>query len=189
MRLDEFSGAPKLRTLYVKRPLLNGEQFRAWAKSQGFTSTLPAADLHVTIAYSKEPVDWRKVKPHEDKLVVEGGERRIEVLGKDAITLVFAEPRLHARWAELIDDAGCSWDYPGYKPHVTISYEGKGIKPSKLDPYTGPLVFGPEILNEVDENWSDDVVEDPLTDVETRSLAEAMRAMLGSLRAPLGGNL
>ena len=46
------------RPLYVYRPLLNASELIDWARSQGFTSTLPAEDLHVTQAYSRRPVNW-----------------------------------------------------------------------------------------------------------------------------------
>ena len=49
------------RTLYVSRKLLNAKAVIAWAKSQGFETTLPAADMHVTIAFSQTPVDWMAV--------------------------------------------------------------------------------------------------------------------------------
>ena len=49
------------RTLYVSRRVLNAGAIIDWAKDQGFETTLPAEDLHVTIAYSRTPVDWMKV--------------------------------------------------------------------------------------------------------------------------------
>lgn len=51
--------APK--TLYVSRPLVNAEAFISWAKGAGFTSTLAAGDLHVTIAFSRTPVNWLSI--------------------------------------------------------------------------------------------------------------------------------
>lgn len=44
--------------LYVCRPVVNADQIIAWAKAQGFETALPAEDMHVTICFSKQPVDW-----------------------------------------------------------------------------------------------------------------------------------
>src|SRR5690606_28146793 len=49
------------RPLYVHRKVKNAAEIIAWAKSQGFATTLPAEDMHVTIAFSRAPVDWMKV--------------------------------------------------------------------------------------------------------------------------------
>ena len=49
------------RTLYVSRKLVNATEFMAWAKSQGFETTVPADELHVTVLYSRQPVDWMKM--------------------------------------------------------------------------------------------------------------------------------
>src|SRR5690606_23905063 len=46
------------RTLYVSRKVTNAAAIIRWAKSQGFETTLPASDLHCTIAFSRTPVDW-----------------------------------------------------------------------------------------------------------------------------------
>lgn len=113
------------RTLYVSRKLLNGAEFIAWAKSQGFETTLDAADLHVTIAFSREPVDWMKVGEawggdRDGKLTVNpGGARLVEPLGdKGAVVLLFNSADL--AWRHMaIREAGASWDWPEYQPHVT----------------------------------------------------------------------
>ncbi|CAN5268322.1 hypothetical protein BH10PSE13_BH10PSE13_23730 [soil metagenome] len=46
------------RPLYVYRKLINAADLLDWAREKGFTSTLPADDLHVTVTYSKTPVNW-----------------------------------------------------------------------------------------------------------------------------------
>jgi hypothetical protein len=41
---------------------------------------------------------------------------------------------------------GASHDFDEYQPHVTITYEGSDLDLSKVEPYRGELVFGPEIF-------------------------------------------
>jgi hypothetical protein len=50
-------------------------------------------------------------------------------------------------------ERGASWDYEEYQPHVTITYNGGGIDLHAIEPYRGRLVFGPEIFEEINENW------------------------------------
>lgn len=152
----ESKAAP--RTLYVSRKLLNGAEFLAWARGQGFTKTLAASDLHVTIAFSRAKLDWMKVGDAwgnaDGKLTVApGGARLVEPLGdKGAVVLLFNSAEL--AWRHMaIREAGASWDYPEYQPHVSITYDGADVDLSNVEPYRGKLEFGPEIFAELDDNW------------------------------------
>lgn len=157
--IDTKDAAP--RTLYVQRKLLNAAEFIAWAKSQGFETTTPADDLHVTVAFSRRPVDWMMVgetwsNGEDGKLTIApGGARLVEPLGdKGAVVLLFNSSELSWRHEAIKRDADASWDFPSYQPHVTITYAGGELDLSKVEPYRGKLVFGPELFSEVDEGWS-----------------------------------
>jgi hypothetical protein len=141
----ETSGAPVAAApMYASRPVTNAADIMAWAASQGFTSTLPADDLHVTVAYSRDAVDGASIPALGDTLTVSGGKRTVEPLGDEgAIVLKFTSPEMQARWKQY-REAGASWDYESYTPHVTITYDGKGVDLSKVQPYTGPINLGPE---------------------------------------------
>jgi len=154
--VDEEPGAP--RTLYVNRPLLNAGDLIEWAHENGIAKTLPAEDIHVTVAFSKEPVVWGDVGNASTKVTVgRTRERGMECLGdKGAVVLRFESAALTRRWQQIVD-AGGSWDWPGYKPHVTLTYAVGDIDLDKIEPYTGLLEFGPEIFAEVDEDWADKV--------------------------------
>lgn len=149
------------RTLYVQRKLLNAAEFIAWAKEQGFETTTPAGDIHVTIAFSRKPVDWMKAGENwnSDKngnlTVQPGGARLVEKLGdKGAVVLLFNSSELTWRHEGIRREAGASWDFPDYQPHVTITYAGGDLDLSKVEPYRGKLQFGPEIFEELDDDWS-----------------------------------
>lgn len=149
------------RTLYVSRNVLNADQIVKWAKAQGFKSTLEPADMHVTIAFSRAPIDWMKVgndwySDDDGNLAVKpGGPRAVEALGdKGAVVLMFSDNRLSYRHRDIID-SGASWDWEGFQPHVTITY-GLGIDGLNLDtvePYRGAIMLGPEVFAEVVEDW------------------------------------
>ena len=138
------------RTLYVRRDVLNGEEIVKWAKAQGFETTLPADDMHVTIAFSRAPLDWMKIsEPWQDKIeLAEGGPRVMDKFS-EANVLLFRSGELEWRH-QSIRDAGASWDHAEYQPHITISY---GLTPEKIEPYRGKIVLGPEIFEEVKDDW------------------------------------
>ena len=153
------------RTLYVSRKLVNAAEVIAWAKGQGFGTTVPADDLHVTITNSKSPVDWMKMgenwsSDRNGNLTVEpGGARLVEPLGdKGAVVLLFSSSHLSWRHQSMIE-AGASHDFPDYQPHVTITYEGAGVDLAQVEPYRGKLVFGPEIFAELEDGWSSRLTE------------------------------
>ena len=151
-RMAANDAAP--RTLYVQRKVLNAPAIIAWAKSQGFETTLEPDDLHVTIVYSRTPVDWMAVgESWSPKLEIgAGGPRLMEQFG-DATVLLFTASDLKWRH-EAAKEAGASWDHEEFQPHITISYGFRGDL-SKVEPYQGPIVLGPELFAEVKEDWAE----------------------------------
>jgi hypothetical protein len=146
-------------TLYVNRPLLNGDEVRAWAAEQGLESALPADEMHVTIAFSKKEVDWDEFEMQTDELRVEGGDREVHqfparLTDNGATVLLFSSDDLQKRWAEFKAD-GASWDFPEYRPHITITYAATPEQAQAMEPYTGPLVFGPEEFAEIRQDLAD----------------------------------
>lgn len=147
------------RTLYIQRKVLNPQDIIKWAKSQGFKTTLEPSDLHVTVCFSRQPVDWLKMPlAYEDEIKVVGGPRLMERLGADAVVLLFNAPSLQWRHREL-KEAGASWDHPEYQPHITISYNTEGMEIEKIEPYQGLIRLGPEVWEEVNEDFKSEVKE------------------------------
>ncbi len=193
LRAEIMKAKPK--TLYVYRPVENAEDIIAWAKSQGFGSTLAAADLHCTVAFSKTALNWAKLgddynapDPTPDRPIrydvtwseegqtrrkIEGGAREVKAIGdKGAVVLAFQSPALTERWAQFLR-IGASWDYAGYTPHLTLAYKGGDVDLSKVEPYKGPIVLGQEDWNEIKDGAGENVPE-----VET---GNAVKKALSSL--------
>ncbi len=167
---EEEGGTTKLqdaaaRTLYVSRKVLNAGAIIDWAKAQGFETTLPAEDLHVTVAYSKTPVDWMAVaqawtnKPNGNLTSSAGGPRMVEQFGEGAIVLLFNNTELTWRHQDILD-AGASWDWPDYQPHITFTYQPGSVDLDQVEPYRGVIELGPEIFEEITPSWSDDLNEE-----------------------------
>lgn len=156
---DPLATDAKPRPLYVRRQVLNAAEFVRWAKAQGFKSVTEPDDLHVTVMYSRQPVDWLEMgdtwsSERDGQLIVPpGGPRVVEPLGdKGAVVLTFASADLTYRNARM-RELGASWDYPNYQPHVTITYDGGDVDLEAVEPFRGKLVLGPEIFEELTDNW------------------------------------
>jgi len=148
------------KTLYIHRPLLNAAEFLDWAKAQGFSQTLQPGDLHVTQAFSREPLDWDMTGAAPAKVTVSHGMREVAALGdKGAVVLKFSSLQLQNRFQQL-ENAGASWDHPGYVPHITITYQGGGMNLDDVEPFDGVLEFGPEVYSEVVEDWEKKIKEE-----------------------------
>lgn len=136
--------------LYVYRSVKNAKDILDWAKSQGISSTLDVADLHTTIIYSKQPIDWFTLGEawQSELKISEGGPRTVEKFG-DALVLRFACSELKWRNSEA-SEKGASYDFDEYKPHITLSYSFDGDVDA-IEPYQGEIVLGPEMFEEIDE--------------------------------------
>lgn len=148
-----------VRPLYISRQVKNAQDIIDWAKGQGFGKTLTPSDIHVTVAYSSQPVDWSRIRAEKGELRVSGGSRRVAPLGdKGAVVLFFDSLNLTQRWGALVN-MGASWDFERYQPHITITYDGSDVDVGEVIPYEGEIVFGDEEMAEIVEDYVDGVVE------------------------------
>ncbi len=158
-RMRQAANDATPRTLYVSRKVVNAAELIAWAKGQGFKTTLPADDLHVAITFSRTPVDWMEMGSawDEEMKIPRGGARLMERFG-EARVLLFSSNMLRWRHDEMVD-RGASWDHPQYQPHITISYDEGSPELADVEPYQGEIVLGPEVFKEVFEDWKAGVSE------------------------------
>lgn len=153
------------RTLYVNRRLKNGDDLAAWAKENGFSTTLEPSDMHVTIAFSRTPVDWGGAQGAAPEIIAKDGSRTLERLGDgDALVLRFDSSEIENRW-QAFRDIGASWDWDEYKPHVTLTYDGADINIKAIEPFAGDLIFGPESFEELQEDWKETISEKSMQNV------------------------
>jgi hypothetical protein len=144
--------------LYVCRHVINANDIILWFKGQGFGAMLRPEDMHVTICYSRQPVDWTGFDPAPSALMI-GGEhpRSIEALGKGpAVVMKFNADVLQARHAHM-RSRGATSDYPDYQPHITLSYKLNNRDLSQYEPFPFPLALGPEVYEDI--NTERDFIE------------------------------
>ena len=111
-------------TLFLFRPLINAAEIRGYAQTLGFEDSQIKNSLHVTLAFSKTPVDWDNPvffsRSTEDTFT--GGALSLKRLEGDAsaVVLTFIARPLSQRWGELVL-AGASWDFDNFVPHITLA--------------------------------------------------------------------
>ncbi len=151
LRIRDAGGAAPL---YVSRTLdaTCAAKITEWARRCGFSDLIAPDQMHVTVAYSRAPVDWFRFPSwyaSDDFVVPAGGPRRIETFDGGVSVLRFASPALSARWEEF-QQGGCSWDYPSYAPHITFAKRLGAADPARLKAFAGELRFGPEEFGPLD---------------------------------------
>jgi hypothetical protein len=124
--------------------------------------------MHVTILYSKQPVDWLKIgsddfgygSDKDGKLIIKaGGPRVMEKFGK-AIVLGFSSSDLTYRHMSAMNKCepdGIEWKHDDYTPHITITYQGADFDIMHLAAYQGEIELGPEIFEEIDSGFDNEV--------------------------------
>lgn len=147
------------RSLYVSRKVMNPQELLKWARAAGIPNLQAAGELHVTVVFSRQEVDWLKIPADWNSAadgrlrIPPGGARVIERLGPEAVVLSFASDMLTWRHEAMLS-AGATSDYEGYTPHVTLSWDvPQDFDLSAVQPYTGRIVLGPEIFKQVVEDW------------------------------------
>lgn len=151
------------RSLYVRRDVKNAAEIVKWYKDQGVPDVYTADQMHVTIVYSKRPVDWMKAgQAWDGKLEIpEGGPRLMEKFGPqgDVLVLLFASNELQWRHGHILDIGGSS-DHDEYQPHISISLRADEVDLINVKPWQGPILLGPEIFEEIDDSgdWREKVI-------------------------------
>lgn len=164
------------RPTYVHRKVLNGADIHAWAVKAGFKDVVPADKMHVTVAYSKQPVDRRRIKLDESEHDVPADGRKLDRFDGDKATVLRMESEhLRGRFKHMLD-AGASWDFrhtrPQYKPHVTVSYNpDQQVDHKSVEPYKGPIKLGPEVAEDLKTGWSSTLAKAHIK-AHTRRLAD-----------------
>ena len=152
LQMQQAANDAAPRSLYVRRDVVNVAEIRKWAEAQGIPDLVP--DLHVTVVHSHAPIDWIKAgnvgEWNQDKngriTIPEGGPRVVEPLGGMSAVLMFASSLLSWRHEEIMR-IGASHVFADYQPHISLTKSPVDL--SKIEPYRGKIVLGPEIFEEL----------------------------------------
>jgi hypothetical protein len=152
------------KSIYISRPVVNTQEIEMWMRQQGFTSCLHGSSMHVTVAFDHRLHDWDALPLDTNPYIEvrEPDERSISIFKGAATVLEFYSQELIARWGELVQ-SGLVWRWPDYRPHITLTYNTPlGFRPSRVMPFPGVIVLGPEEPVEVTSKWANSLEEHPL---------------------------
>lgn len=131
--------------IYIQRPVTYAASLMLaqYAMNVGIKNIV--YDMHVTLAYSRDPVDWdhNTFQMDPTPLTISGGSRLLTKFDGGAVVLEVESRALSDRWAQFVM-AGASWDYPDYRPHITLGYD-ETFNPEGVKPLIAEIPFDAEI--------------------------------------------
>lgn len=128
------------------------EKILKFIEDNNIPNGLSAEDLHTTVIYSTKPA---KVELYDVKNVV-GTFVRFSKFGEDKNVLVMevaCKPleKLHDYYMEKYP---LSWNWPEYKPHITLSYDASTVDETKLIwPADSIIIFCAQYQEPLDLEW------------------------------------
>ena len=150
----------KIIGTYVSVKVKNSKEVYDWFKKQGI-EVLNSDDLHSTISYSRKEFER---EPNTDEIIISKDNLiGIEQLGDEgAYVLKFNSDELTKRFNECME-AGATYDYDTYIPHMTITYNGKGVYFEKVNIPDFDIILNNETVEPLDLEWKDKLNTDAKT--------------------------
>lgn len=159
-------------------------ELNLWARQCGIPEKYleDRAEYHITTVYSKEPFSgYRPLQLHKPKTVGKG-KRKVERFG-EAVVVTFSSPTLHKQW-EQARAKGASWDFPSYRPHITIAKEvPPKFKVEKIPPYTGVIEIVSEKVEPLDESKGDDGDKEEKEESMLLKAAQRLKTLAAAIEA------
>jgi hypothetical protein len=138
-----------LKPIQIGRDVVNWQQLTASLAQVTKTPVEDPRDLHVTLMWSRTPVDWDLpvFQPRQESLVLpRDGYWLSWFEGLNLCVLEFENEKLSKRRAE-IEAGGAQSDFVGFRPHLSIGRTGR------IGPYRGVdvkfphhIILGPEFV-------------------------------------------
>ncbi|KPD10630.1 hypothetical protein [Phaeobacter sp. 11ANDIMAR09] len=141
---------------YVSRPLLNGQELVNWANGLGLEDVIAPEKMHVTVLYSKTPVDISVIPLARDAISLRLHNARPFRISS-ALGLPIEHPKIdetHKRYLAI----GATHDYANgvFRPHITLRYDAseKDLDVfSTTRGFTGSLELGAEQIEPLRSGW------------------------------------
>ena len=133
-----------------------------YIKENKIPEGLRANKMHTTLLYSKKHLpDYEPTGKLEKNWVgkfsgFEIFESSSDIGGEttNCLVLRFTCPELSARHKKLMKEHDAQYDFPVYKPHLTLSYSVKELDPSKLPKFDKDLVITEEYGEDLQDDWT-----------------------------------
>lgn len=135
---------PETRGIYAACRLTGESEYQLtkWMARIGIPNPVTRDNLHITTVYSRKPFEY---KP-QGRLYSSEPARCASYDKFDngqALVMKLTSQFLHDRFNAAME-AGATYDYPVYIPHLTLSYTASGFDVRSLPPYNDKLFIGEE---------------------------------------------
>lgn len=132
------------------------DRLENWMKSVGIRHPIDKEDMHVTIVYSKENNLFPNYEPSQEPILLSSTTFRLnfDEFG-GAIVIELSSPELTKKFKNSLK-YGATSDYPTYRPHITVSYNGEANKhlKDKITPPDFDILLTHEEVEDLDDNDS-----------------------------------
>ncbi|GEM_PF-1387813 len=109
---------------------------------------------HVTLIYSKKYCPDMVAQPETvHAATIKGLEVFNTQDGKRALVLLLDAPTVVARHEQLMAEHPATYDYPEYKPHITLSYDIGDLDETQLVPLEKIVELSDEYVEELKLDW------------------------------------
>lgn len=109
---------------------------------------------HVTLIYSRTYCPQMKADASEKYICKHTG---FDIFptgdGKRALVMLLSAPSVVKRHRLLMSEHPATYDYPQYKPHITLSYDIGDMDVSTLPLFTDDIILGDEYVEDLVLDW------------------------------------
>jgi hypothetical protein len=127
------------------------DRLREYAAANNLPNPVTAKErrLHVTVIYSRvgAPIQAQPELVHLARPV--GFDIFSSSEGANALVLRLSAPTVEARHRQLMSTYPLTYDYPTFKPHITLSYDVGKLDPGTLPLFQEEILLGAEYVEEL----------------------------------------
>lgn len=139
-----------LQPIYISRSVINASDILHWFKNQGISNIVDDNDLHVTVVYSRNPVDMNTLILDTNNITIDPNDSifKMDLFDENqCLVMVYHNNFMQERF-NYFKQKQCSWDFPEYNCHITITnnFHQSNIKLTDLKAFPEKIILGPEIL-------------------------------------------
>lgn len=137
------------------------DQLNSMIRELGVPDPLKTKDFHTTLLYSRKFLpDYKAAGKLSPIPEADSCDYKLEIWPsnsgeKNLLVLTYKCKWLSDRHDYLMEQHGATWDFPDYKPHITLSYDIGDWEPDRMTvEFETPISIAKEYREELELGWS-----------------------------------